>query len=149
MSSYFIFAIVLTVLYVIYYAVIIIQDLYGKKGKEKSGEEVFDLGPEDITEESIDVSENETGFSIGREKHGTEAPPAASDVPQESGTDQEEEAALERFERLKAKAEARMEETEPYLSDPLTAEEMYKAMVSGGRLDNRPALTWRPVKDKL
>lgn len=149
MSSYFIFAIVLTVLYVIYYAVIIIQDLYGKKGTEKSGEEVFDLGPEDITEKSIDVSENETGFSIGGEKHGTEVPPADSDIPQESGTAQEEEAALERFERLKAKAEARMEETEPYLSDPLTAEDMYKAIVSGGRLGNRPVLAWRPIKDKL
>lgn len=149
MSSYFIFAIVLTVLYVIYYAVIIIQDFYGKKGTEKSGEEVFDLGPEDITEESVDVSENETGFSIGCEKHSTEAPPTPPDILQESSTDQEEKTVQERFERLKAKAEARMEETEPYLSDPLTAEEMYKAMVSGRRLDNRPVLMWRPVKDKL
>ena len=28
-------------------------------------------------------------------------------------------------------------------------EEMYKAMISKGRLDNRPCLKWRPVKDKL
>lgn len=32
MNSYFIFAIVLTVAYIIYYAVIIAHDLYGKKG---------------------------------------------------------------------------------------------------------------------
>lgn len=32
MKSYFIFTIVLTVAYLVYYAVIIVQDLYGKKG---------------------------------------------------------------------------------------------------------------------
>ena len=49
MSSYFIFALVLTVLYIVYYAVNITRDLYGKKGTEKTDEEVFDLGPMDAT----------------------------------------------------------------------------------------------------
>lgn len=44
MNSYFIFAIVLTVAYIIYYAVIIAHDIYGKKGTDKPNEEVFDLG---------------------------------------------------------------------------------------------------------
>ena len=44
MRSYFIFAIVLTVAYLIYYAVIIMQDLYGKRRTGKTEEEVFDLG---------------------------------------------------------------------------------------------------------
>ena len=35
MSSYFIFAIALTVAYIIYFAVMIMQDLYGKKKDEK------------------------------------------------------------------------------------------------------------------
>ena len=47
MNSYFIFAIVLTVAYIIYYAVIIAHDLYGKKGTDKPDEEVFDLGAPD------------------------------------------------------------------------------------------------------
>lgn len=149
MSSYFIFALVLTGLYIVYYAVNITRDLYGKKGTEKTDEEVFDLGPMDATEESVEVSENETGFSIGSEKYGTESPSSASDVPEENGAGQDEEAARERFERLKAKAEARMEDTAPYLSDPFTDEELYKAMVSGGHLDNRPDMAWKPVKDKL
>lgn len=82
MSSYFIFALVLTVLYIVYYAVNITRDLYGKKGTEKTDEEVFDLGPMDATEESVEVSENETGFSIGNETCDTEAvaaPPAVQD----------------------------------------------------------------------
>ena len=143
MDSYFIFAIVLTVVYIIYYAVIVVQDLYGKKGTDKPGEEIFDLDMEDDTEESI------TGFSIGSEKYDTEDSQPASEPPQATDTDQGEEAAQERFEQLKAKVEARLEDTEPYLSDPLTAEEMYKAMVSGGRLDGRPELSWKPIKDKL
>lgn len=62
---------------------------------------------------------------------------------------EKEAAAKERLERLKAKAEAQMEEIAPYLSDGFTDEEMYKALISKGRLDNRPCLKWRPVKDKL
>ena len=47
MSSYFTFAITLTVAYIIYYAVNIVRDLYGKKGDGKTEEETFDLGPVD------------------------------------------------------------------------------------------------------
>ena len=57
MKSYFIFTIVLTVAYLVYYAVVIVQDLYGKKGNSKPEEEVFDLGaPED--EQSVSVKES-------------------------------------------------------------------------------------------
>ena len=63
MNSYFIFAIVLTVAYIIYYAVIIAHDLYGKKGTDKPDEEVFDLGAPD-EEESVDVSEEVAVLSV-------------------------------------------------------------------------------------
>ena len=108
----------------------------------------FDLGPMDATEESVEVSENETGFSIGNETCDTEAV-AAPPAVQDGDTGKKEAAAKERLERLKAKAEAQMEEIAPYLSDGFTDEEMYKALISKGRLDNRPCLKWRPVKDKL
>lgn len=148
MKSYFIFAIVLTVLYIIYYAVNIARDLYEKKENGKTDEEVFDLGLVDATEESISVSENETGFSIGSEKYDTEVEAVATPVVQDSDAEQEETAHI-RFERLKAKAEERMEDSVPYLSDPFTSEEMYKAMVSRGCPENRPELKWKPFKDKL
>lgn len=38
MNSYFIFALVLTVAYAIYYAAVITHDLYGKKGTDKKDE---------------------------------------------------------------------------------------------------------------
>ena len=147
MRSYFIFAIVLTVAYLIYYAVIIMQDLYGKRRTGKTEEEVFDLGaPEE--EESVAVTESETGFSIGSENYETESTATSSetsleDVKDKPGT------AQEKLERLKAEAEEQMEETTPYLSDARTSEEMYKAMISKGRLDNRPEIKWNPIQDRL
>ena len=92
MKSYFIFAVVLTVAYLIYYAVIIVQDLYGKKGTGKTDEEVFDLGAPD-DEQSVDVTESETGLSIGSEKYETEAEPAALPAAQEEDAPDNGEAA--------------------------------------------------------
>lgn len=149
MKSYFVFVLVLTVAYIIYYAVIIVQDLYGKKGTGGTDEEVFGLGILD-DEQSVDVTESETGFSIGVEKYETEiAPIASSETEEEAAADKREAATAEKLERLKAKAEERMEETVPYLSDARTAEELYKAMVSKGRAAGRPEMVWNPLKDRL
>ena len=147
MKSYLIFAIVLTAVYLVYYAVIIAQDLYGKKGTGKKDEEVFDLG-EMVEEESVDVTESETGFSVGSEAYETEIAPTATSAQEDMSTDGEA-AMAERLERIKAKAEERMEESTPYLSDARTADEMYKAMVCRGKLDNRPDMEWKPLKDRL
>lgn len=146
MKSYLIFAIVLTVAYIIYYAVIIAQELYGKKREEKTEEEVFDLDPSE--EESVAVTESDTGFSVGGEQYETEGS-TSTEEHQEPETAPQTETPEEKLQRLKAKAEERMEETEPYLSDAFTTEEMYKAMVSGGHIDNRPDLAWKPIRDKL
>lgn len=59
-----IFALVLTIAYATYYAVVIAKDLQGKKGRTNSTEEVFDL--EDMEdEESVEVSEAGDGFQVG------------------------------------------------------------------------------------
>ena len=55
MKSFVIFAIVVTVIYVIYYTVIIVQDLYGKPKDEKSQGESFDVSDMTDEEESIAV----------------------------------------------------------------------------------------------
>lgn len=146
MKSYLIFAIVLTVAYIIYYAVIIAKELYGKKREEKTEEEVFDLDPSE--EESVAVTESDTGFSVGGEQYETEGS-TATEEQQESETAPQTETPEEKLQFQKAKAEERMEETEPYLSDAFTTEEMYKAMVSGGHIENRPDLAWKPIRDKL
>ena len=71
MSPFVIFAISLTIAYVIYYAVMITRDLYGKKEENKSNEEVFDVSS--ITEEEAAVAVNESngGFSIANKQYDT------------------------------------------------------------------------------
>ena len=142
MRSYFIFAIVLTVAYLIYYAVIIMQDLYGKRRTGKTEED----------EESVAVSESETGFRVGNEQYDTETASGGDSATDQKPADKKpetKETPEERLERLKAKAEEKMEETTPYLSDGFSADEMYKAMLSRGKLENRPEMAWKPIKDKL
>lgn len=71
MSPFLIFAISLTIAYVIYYAVMITRDLYGKKEENKSNEEVFDIS--NITEEeaAVAVNESDGGFSIAYKQYDT------------------------------------------------------------------------------
>ena len=93
------------------------------------------------------MTESETGFNVGTEKYETDfaAVPASA---QDDAAGRNTESAEERFARIKAETEAKLEETDSFLSDAFTADDMYKAMVSGGRLDNRPELAWKPV-DKV
>ena len=72
MSSYLIFVLVLTAVYIIYYAVIVTKDLYGKKDDAKTTEEVFDVSNMADAEESITVEENNRGFSIGGNSYDTQ-----------------------------------------------------------------------------
>ena len=65
MSPFAIFAIVLTIAYIIYYGVNISRDLYGKKGQENETEEIFDVGNMSEIEEPIPVREDGDGFVIG------------------------------------------------------------------------------------
>lgn len=72
MSSYLIFVLVLTAVYIIYYAVIVTKDLYGKKDDAKTTEEIFDVSNMADAEESITVEENNGGFSIGGNNYDTQ-----------------------------------------------------------------------------
>ena len=54
MSGFVIFAIVLTFVYVVYFAVMITLDLHGKKDEKKSEEETYDVG--DMTNEEQPVA---------------------------------------------------------------------------------------------
>ena len=65
MSPFAIFAIVLTIAYIIYYGVTISRDLYGKKGQESETDEIFGVGKMSEIEEPIPVTEEGDGFVIG------------------------------------------------------------------------------------
>ena len=65
MSPFAIFAIVLTIAYIIYYGVNISRDLYGKKGQENETEETFDVSNMSEIEAPIPVTEDGDGFVMG------------------------------------------------------------------------------------
>ena len=69
-----IFALVLTIAYAIYYAVVIAKDLQGKKGRTHSTEEVFDLADME-EEESVQVSESGDSF-LGKGNEDASEQPA-------------------------------------------------------------------------
>ena len=71
MSPFVIFAISLTIAYVIYYAVMITRDLYGKKEENKSNEEVFDVSSITEEEATVAVNESDGGFSIANKQYDT------------------------------------------------------------------------------
>ena len=66
MKSYFIFAIILTAIYVVYYAANIARDLYRKRSQGRTDEEVFELDPDD-GQDSVAVTESEPDSTSGRE----------------------------------------------------------------------------------
>lgn len=64
MSAFAIFVLVLTVIYVIYYSAIIMQDLYAKKDAPKTEEEDFDVSQMQNQEEPISITEDSNGFHL-------------------------------------------------------------------------------------
>lgn len=64
MSAFAIFVLVLTVIYVIYYSAIIMQDLYAKKDAPKTEEEDFDVSQMQNQEEPISITEDANGFHL-------------------------------------------------------------------------------------
>ena len=74
---------ILTVLYIIYYAVIITQDVYKKKDQTNTEEvESFDVSQMNDEDKPIEVSEDEKGFTL---KTSTgELIKAEETLPQES-----------------------------------------------------------------
>lgn len=130
MKAYFIFAITLTVAYVIYFAVMIARDLYGNKGKKKSGEEEFDVSGFD-EEESVSVVENEKGFNIGENEYETHYVDETRNVQEEAAPDNEKPK-QNIIETLNSKVKANMEETQVTFSDPYNSAELYKLMMRNG-----------------
>ena len=97
-----IFALVLTIAYVLYYAVVIAKDLQGKKGIANSTEEVFDLDDME-EEESVEVSETADSFQVGNtgEKQPEPSGSDANDFP-EQPEEAPRNAAEEKAEQLKS-----------------------------------------------
>lgn len=150
MKAYFIFAIALTVAYIIYYAVMIARDLYGKNGEKiKSGEEEFDVSDFD-EEESVSVVENDKGFNIGDNGYETHCIDETQNVPEETNPT-DEKPRQDVIEALNNKVKADMEETQVTFSNPHNSAELYKLMIQNGIGELHPdgGVTTKNVIDEL
>ena len=127
MKSFVIFAIVVTIIYVIYYTVIIVQDLYGKPKDEKSQGESFDVSDMTDEEESIAVSESDGGFSVGDNQYETAYEEAAATA---------EESKPHVLEKIQSAIEKKMEEVNTTYSDPMYSEELNNTIIARGLRHN-------------
>ena len=150
MSPFLIFALILTVLYITYYAVIITQDVYRKKDQQNTDEvESFDVS-QMSDDESIAVTENGDGFTLTKlrdklhditvlpnqetkPKEPVKArkpenmAPVDSDLPNEM-TDEENNMKLTFFDSLN--------EISPEYSVQLEKKEFRTALLTKGKLNN-------------
>lgn len=85
MTPYAIFAIALTIAYIIYYGYNISKDLYGKKGDVLDTAEEFDIASMTGEVVATPVREMDGGFSLGDmdERHTVTTEPAAEETPSE------------------------------------------------------------------
>ena len=124
MNPFMIFALVLTIAYAIYYAVVIAKDLQGKKGRTHSTEEVFDLaGMEE--EESVQVSESGDSFHVGDSgNRPTDSIGEGNEDASEQPAEKPRNAAEEKAEQLKSN----LLEADITSEDGITAPELHELL---------------------
>lgn len=126
MSSFMIFALVLTIAYAIYYAVVIAKDLQGKKGHTHSTEEVFDLTDME-EEESVQVSESGDSFHVGDSENRPANPVReGNEDASEQPAEKPRNAAEEKAEQLKSS----LLEADITSEDGMTAPELHELLES-------------------
>lgn len=132
MKPFIIFAIVVTVIYVIYYTVIIVQEMYGKPNDEKSQGESFDVSDMTDEEESISVSESDGGFSVGDNRYETAYEEKQLAGPHDDGITTKESDKPHVLEKIQSAVAEKMEEVVPAYSDPEYAEDLNRTIIARG-----------------
>ena len=153
MSPFVIFVIVLTVIYIIYYAVMITRDLYGKKEEHKSQEEVFNVSDMVEEETAVSVHESDNGFSVADKEYETmnlhdedEAKPSSEDT---SGDAKSEKPASKNVAKdLSHKVEEKCDVAQPFMSYGMYADDFYKNLINGNRT-NRPQIKIEHIRNEL
>lgn len=149
MKAYFIFALVLTVAYVVYYAIAIAKDIHGNNDKKKSDEEEFDVS-EFNAEESVSVVENDKGFNVGDNEYETHYVDETQSVSDNKESDSEKPK-QDVIEALNNKVMANMEEAQVTFSNPYNSADLYKLMIEKGLANPKSNgdVTTKPLIDEL
>ena len=153
MSPFVIFVIVLTIIYIIYYAVMITRDLYGKIEDHKTQEEVFDVSDMVEEEAAVSVHESDNGFSVADKEYETlnlhDENEAPSSTDGESGDAKSEKQSPKNVaENLAHKFEKKSDEIQPSMSDGMYADDFYQTLLNGNRT-NRPQIKIEHIRNEL
>ncbi len=157
MSPFTWFAIILTVGYIIYYTVMIMNDLYGKKPDEQHKAEEIDvpsaLDGDAITDEApVTVSESDEGFSVGEEQYEASLTPDEESIEEETveTTESSETASVSKAEDICNRTEPISEEIQPQFDDEYESEDFKTALINEGQgKPNRPEILAKPVIDEI
>lgn len=146
MSSFLIFAIVLTVVYIIYYTIVIVQDLYGKPKEETRNAESFDVSDMASEDESVAVTESDGGFSVGDNQYET-----SYEERQEESVTEKKEDGISALDRIQAKVGDKMEDAYAVSEDAVLSDELERLMLAKGiqSKPGRPNIRIESFTDKL
>ena len=139
MGAFGIFAVVLTAIYVVYYAVMIFLDLHAKpKDETLSSAESFDVGDMGFEESKV-VEETDGGFRVGKdtEQNGWDTPGSDSNQGNEPSEPEPEikldasGAPITQAQKKINDAVESMEEIEPKLCGEMAGVVMMSALLTG------------------
>lgn len=148
MKSFLIFALVVSIIYAIYYAVIIVQDLYGKPKDDKAKAESFDVTDLTDDEESVTVNESDGGFMVGDNTFETPYEELPQYERQEAPSGEEDHLSV--LEKVKSKIEDKMEDVNPAFSDEEDADELIRTIMAKGiRPDGRVKVKVQSFKNEI
>lgn len=149
-----IFAIVLTIVYVIYYAVMITRDLYGKKDDAKTNEEIFDVSELEQEKSVVSVTESENGFAVAdkqyeilRHEDDILSIVQPEEQPKSESKELEEKSVVKEIE---AQLQDKMEDTYMFMEDQMMQDDFTACVLNGGDMGiGKPKVSVTPVKNEI
>ena len=151
MSVFGVFAIVLTIIYVIYYAWMIGRDLYGKKDQQTSKQETFEFTTEETEEMITEVRDKGDGFSFSSDPEEEETEVEAENhnettESQEEEADEEINAPTQADHAIITLYKEGMEEIKPEHSKEFESSEFITALMN---IDTVPGNLLKTTRNEL
>lgn len=154
MSAFIIYAIVLTLAYIIYYSAMITKDAYARKDQPSDTSETFDVGDMNDNIESVTVNESKHGFYLGDENAEEEDNTGEEVLTDMPADDQEAIDESEtrpdtptQAEQHAESAEAMMEEIDPEFSDSFEPDEFDLVLLNPA--NTVPVIITTDIRDEL
>lgn len=147
MSAFTIYAIVLTLAYVIYYSAMITREAYASKDQSSDTSETFEFDGMDDPIESVTVNESKDGFYIGESTADDEEDineEVSTDVPDGEETVSD---AIEMAELHAASTEEMMEEVSAEYPDEFEPDEFDAVLLNPA--NTVPVIITTDTRDKL